>query len=285
MFSTTPATPHAGLAGHLGRAPRHRLGGRLRRGHEHQVGLRQQLAERDRDVAGAGRHVDHQVVELAPVDVGQELLERAVQHRPAPHDGGVVLGEEPDRHHLAGRGRPAARSSRRRPPAGGRCRACGGSSSRRCRRRSRPPRRRRPPARPPGSRSASTCRRRPCPTRPRSPGCARSSAIGFSPSRRRRRALQALRAAPCARSGVITSKRDADRRHAVDGADALAHLLLEVGLHRAAGHRQRDGHVDVAAATSTPRTMSSSTTLRRISGSITPTSASRIGRLGDHGAV
>ena len=32
-----------------------------------------------------GRHVDQQVVERAPVDVGEELLERAMQHRPAPH--------------------------------------------------------------------------------------------------------------------------------------------------------------------------------------------------------
>ena len=39
-------------------------------------------------------------VELTPVDVGEELLERPVQHRAAPHDRRVVLGEEADRHHL-----------------------------------------------------------------------------------------------------------------------------------------------------------------------------------------
>ena len=39
-------------------------------------------------------------VELAPVHVGEELLERPVQHRPAPHHRRVVLEEEADRHQL-----------------------------------------------------------------------------------------------------------------------------------------------------------------------------------------
>ena len=201
--------PHAGLARHLGGAHRHLLGGRLRRGHQHQVGLGQQLAERDRDVAGARRHVHDQVVELAPVDVGEELLERAVEHRSAPDDGGVGVGEEPDRHHLqlvvdrrhdhlVDHHRLAAR----RP-------ACGGSSSRRCRRRSRPPRRRRRPARPPGSPSASTCRRRPCRTRRRPRGCAgaaRSAARRRCPAARRR-------AGACAapRAARASSRRSAPR--------------------------------------------------------------------------
>jgi hypothetical protein len=61
---------------------------------------RQQLAERDRDIARPGRHVDEEHVELSPVDVGEELLERAVQHRAAPHHRLVVVEEEPDRHQL-----------------------------------------------------------------------------------------------------------------------------------------------------------------------------------------
>ncbi len=65
-----------------------------------------QLRDRDGDVAGAGRQVHQQDVEVAPVDVGEELLQRAVQHRPAPHDRGVVLGEHADRDDLhAVRGR------------------------------------------------------------------------------------------------------------------------------------------------------------------------------------
>ena len=73
---------------------------RLRGRHEHRLCARQELAERDGDVAGAGRHVHEERVELAPVDVREELLERAVEHRPAPHDGRVVLEEEADRHEL-----------------------------------------------------------------------------------------------------------------------------------------------------------------------------------------
>ncbi len=61
----------------------------------------QQLAERDRDVAGPRRHVHDEHVDLAPVDVGEELLERAVEHRPAPHHRLVAaLEEEADRHQL-----------------------------------------------------------------------------------------------------------------------------------------------------------------------------------------
>ena len=56
--------------------------------------LRQQLGERHRDVAGAGRQVDQQVVELAPVHVLEELADRLVQHRPAPGDRLVLLVEE-----------------------------------------------------------------------------------------------------------------------------------------------------------------------------------------------
>ena len=71
------------------------------------------------DVAGAGRHVHEQRVELAPVDVREELLERAVQHRPAPHDGRVVVEEEADRHQLQVPARRAGRSSCRRRRAAG----------------------------------------------------------------------------------------------------------------------------------------------------------------------
>ena len=58
------------------------------------------LAEGHRDVARPRRHIDEERVEVAPVDVGEELLERPVQHRPAPHDRRVLVEEEPDRHEL-----------------------------------------------------------------------------------------------------------------------------------------------------------------------------------------
>ena len=71
------------------------------------LGPGQELRHRERDVAGAGRHVDHEVVGLAPVHVGEELLERLVQHRAAPHDGLVLPGEEAhrDERHTVGVGR------------------------------------------------------------------------------------------------------------------------------------------------------------------------------------
>ena len=54
------------------------------------------LRDGERHVAGARRQVDHQVVELAPVHVAQQLLERAVQHRPAPDERLVRLDQEAD---------------------------------------------------------------------------------------------------------------------------------------------------------------------------------------------
>ena len=100
MFSIDAADLELELGRHLGRAGRHLLGHRLRRGDDQELRLRQQLGERHRDVAGAGRQVDEQVVERAPLDVLQELLQRLVEHRAAPYDGGVLLDEEADRHHL-----------------------------------------------------------------------------------------------------------------------------------------------------------------------------------------
>ena len=48
-------------------------------------------------VGGAGRQVDDEVVELAPVDVAQELLDRAAHERAAPDDGLALGDEELDR--------------------------------------------------------------------------------------------------------------------------------------------------------------------------------------------
>ena len=77
------------------------LRGRLLRCRDDQdLGVRNQLCDRDRDVAGAGRQVEQQDVEVAPEDVGEELLQRAVQHRSAPYHGRVALGELRDRDHL-----------------------------------------------------------------------------------------------------------------------------------------------------------------------------------------
>ena len=54
----------------------------------------------ERDVAGAGGQVDDERVERRPVHVGDELLERLVQHRSAPDDRLVIACEEPHRDEL-----------------------------------------------------------------------------------------------------------------------------------------------------------------------------------------
>jgi hypothetical protein len=52
------------------------------------------------DVAGARRHVDQQVVQVAPVGLAQQLVQRLRGHRAAPDHGLVGLDQEADRHHL-----------------------------------------------------------------------------------------------------------------------------------------------------------------------------------------
>ena len=58
------------------------------------------LGQRQLGVRGAGRQVDDEVVELTPLDVAQELLDRAPDQRPAPHDGLTLRDEELDRDRL-----------------------------------------------------------------------------------------------------------------------------------------------------------------------------------------
>jgi multidrug efflux pump subunit AcrA (membrane-fusion protein) len=59
----------------------------LRRGDDHRAGQRHALAQRELDVAGARRHVDEQVVQVAPVGLAQQLLQRLRGHRAAPDHG------------------------------------------------------------------------------------------------------------------------------------------------------------------------------------------------------
>ena len=47
-----------------------------------------------------GRQVDHQVVELAPFDLVEELLHDPVEHRPAHDHGAFGLEQEAHRHQL-----------------------------------------------------------------------------------------------------------------------------------------------------------------------------------------
>jgi hypothetical protein len=94
------------LLGHEAGALRHALRRGLRRRDDVELRVREELRERQRDVAGARRQVDEQVVGLVPEHVGEELLEGLVQHRAPPDDRLVLLGEEAHRDaaHAAGSG-------------------------------------------------------------------------------------------------------------------------------------------------------------------------------------
>ena len=70
----------------------------LRRGHDDGAGHRHALRQRELDVAGARRHVDDQVVELAPVGVAEQLRQRLRDHRPAPDHGLFGVDQEADGH-------------------------------------------------------------------------------------------------------------------------------------------------------------------------------------------
>ena len=87
--------------GHVGNPDGDSLGGQGRGGHDQQLGAGQEAAERHLDVAGTGGHVDDEVVELAPADVGEELLEGLGEHQAPPHERlGLVVDQEAHAHDL-----------------------------------------------------------------------------------------------------------------------------------------------------------------------------------------
>ena len=242
MFSITPTTRMPVFCAIDRGARRDLLRERLRRRHDHRLGARQQLAERDRDVAGPGRHVDDEHVELAPVHVLQELLERTVQHRPAPHHRLVVVEEEADRH------QPQIVRDRRHDhlvddaPASGGCRACAGSSGRRCRRRGCRPR---GPALRAPRRGSTVSDDLPTPPLPEATASTRvfgESRMPFDSTPPRSFVVSAARS-----SGDITSNCERHLRDAGQRADVLGHLVLEARAERAADDGQRDRDRDLAS--------------------------------------
>ena len=72
----------------------------LRRRDEDGAADRDGLGQRQLGIGGAGRQVDDEVVELAPFDVAQELLDGAADERAPPHDGLALRDEELDRDRL-----------------------------------------------------------------------------------------------------------------------------------------------------------------------------------------
>jgi hypothetical protein len=58
------------------------------------------LRQRELRVAGAGREVDDEEVERAPLHIGEELVDRFHDHRPAPDHRRVGIGDEAEGHGL-----------------------------------------------------------------------------------------------------------------------------------------------------------------------------------------
>ena len=102
------------------RAGRVEQGDFLRRADDDGAGQRQRLRQGQRYVAGSRGQVDHQVVERAPVDLAEKLLDDAVEHRPAHDDRALGLEQEAHRHQLesAGLDRLDALAAGHRPAAG-----------------------------------------------------------------------------------------------------------------------------------------------------------------------
>jgi hypothetical protein len=72
----------------------------LRRGHDNRADHWNRLAQAERNVTRARRHVDDQVIEIPPCHFAEELLYRAMQHRTTPDDGRVIGGQKTHRHDL-----------------------------------------------------------------------------------------------------------------------------------------------------------------------------------------
>ena len=70
------------------------------RGHHDGAGDGGGLDQRELHIAGAGRQIDHQVIEFAPIHAAQKLLDDAVQHGSAPHQRLVAGIEEAHGHQL-----------------------------------------------------------------------------------------------------------------------------------------------------------------------------------------
>ena len=85
---------------HLEALPRIEQGDVLRRGDDDRTRYRHLLCQGELDVAGARRHVDHQIIHVAPARLGQQLGQRLGHHRAAPDHGLLGIDEEADRHGL-----------------------------------------------------------------------------------------------------------------------------------------------------------------------------------------
>jgi hypothetical protein len=70
----------------------------LRRRHNHAAVKRHALGDRELRVTRAGRQVEHQAIQLAPLDVEQKFRFELGDHRPAPDDRGLVVDKQRHRY-------------------------------------------------------------------------------------------------------------------------------------------------------------------------------------------
>src|SRR5204863_5288491 len=91
---------HADALEHFGAAQTVADGHLLRRGHDDGAADVERLGERQLGVAGAGREIDQEVVELAPLHVPHELLDHLHDDGTAPDRRRVALHDQPERHDL-----------------------------------------------------------------------------------------------------------------------------------------------------------------------------------------
>ena len=91
---------HVDLAEHVEALARIQQRDVLGRRDDHRAGQRHRLRHGQLGIAGAGRHVDDQDVQAAPVDVAQHLGQGALHHGAAPDHRCFLVDHETDRHHL-----------------------------------------------------------------------------------------------------------------------------------------------------------------------------------------
>ena len=85
------------LLEHLEALARIQQGDVLRGCDDYGAGNRHFLRQRQLDVAGTGRHIHDQIVEVAPVGFLEQLLECAGHHRSAPYHRRLDINHEADR--------------------------------------------------------------------------------------------------------------------------------------------------------------------------------------------
>ena len=73
----------------------------LRRGDDDNAVERDALKNRQRNIAGSGRHIHKHIVNIVPQHVAPKLLDGAGDHRRTPNDGvGLIFEQQVDGHHL-----------------------------------------------------------------------------------------------------------------------------------------------------------------------------------------